>query len=93
MEKLVKQKRLLTDNLRKSHKRFLTTVTYKISLSTLCWFIPFLVSWANINQRDTCKCIVNANMQLIIAKLYENKTLLYHNIPKLLVAVHVILTV
>lgn len=85
--KLVKQKRLLTDSLRNLHKKFLSTVSYKISLSTFCRFRPFWVTWANIKDRDTCKCIVHANMELIISKLNEKKTLMYNNIPRLLAAI------
>ncbi|CAH0547526.1 unnamed protein product [Brassicogethes aeneus] len=85
--KLVKQKRLLTDNMRNLHKQFLISVTYKISLSTFCRFRPFWVTWANIKERDTCKCVVHANMELIVSKLHEHKALLHNNIPRLLTAI------
>ncbi|KAG5885942.1 hypothetical protein JTB14_018396 [Gonioctena quinquepunctata] len=82
--KLLKQKRLLTDNMRNLHKKILNSVTYKISLSTFCRYRPFWVTWANLKERDTCKCVVHANMELIISKLHENKVILHNNIPSLL---------
>lgn len=82
--KLVKQKRLLTDNMRNLHKKFLNCITYKISLSTFCKYRPFWVTWAYLKDRDTCKCVVHANIELIISKLHENKVFIHNNIPSLL---------
>lgn len=82
--KIVKQKRLLTDNMRNLHKKFLNSITYKISLSTFCKYRPFWVTWANLKERDTCKCVVHVNLELIISELHDNKVISHNNIPGLL---------
>lgn len=68
----VKQKRLLCDTMKNLHKKFLTTVVYKVSLATFCKFRPFWITWALVKDRNTCKCVIHANIQLMIQKLYES---------------------
>ncbi|CAG5075449.1 Protein of unknown function [Cotesia congregata] len=80
----VKQKRLLGDTIKNLHKKFLATVEYKMSLATFCRFRPFWVTWANIKDRNTCQCMIHANMQLMIMKLHENKALPNCNLTKFL---------
>lgn len=80
----VKQKRLLCDTMKNLHNKFLTTVEYKISLTTFCRFRPFWVTWANIKDRNTCKCVIHANVQRMIMKLHENKVLPCCNLTKFL---------
>lgn len=53
--------------------KFLTTIEYKISLTTFYRFWPFWVGWANIKNRNTCKCVIHAKQ--MIMKLHENKVL------------------
>lgn len=80
----IKQKRLLCDTLKNLHKKFLTMVEYKISFATFCRFRPFWVTWAGIKERDTCKCVIHANIELMIMKLHENKALPCFNFTRFL---------
>lgn len=80
----VKQKHLLCDTMKNLHNKFLTTVEYKISLTSFCRFRPFWVTWANVKDRDTCKCVIHANFQRMIMKLHENRVLPCCNLTKFL---------
>lgn len=82
-----KQKRVLYDTLHNLHKKFLSTVNYKISLSTFCRFRPFWVTWQNVNTRNTCQCIQHANIQLMISKLHEVKALKFRNVTSILATI------
>ncbi|KAI8442439.1 hypothetical protein MSG28_005952 [Choristoneura fumiferana] len=82
----IKQKRLLCDTLKNLHIKFLATVEYQVSLATFCRFRPFWVTWASIKERDTCKCVIHANVELMVMKLHELKALPCCNLTRFLAA-------
>lgn len=83
----VQQKRVLCDTLYNLHQKFLSTVDYKISLATFCRFRPFWITWQNVHERNTCKCVQHANIELMISKLHEVKALKFRTVTAVLAAV------
>lgn len=81
------QKRILYDTLYNLHKKFLSIVNYKISLSTFCRFHPFWITWQNVDERNTCQCIHHANITLIISKLHEVKALKFCSVTSAIAAI------
>ncbi|XP_045489803.1 trichohyalin-like [Pieris rapae] len=81
------QKRVLYDTLYNLHQKFLGTVNYKISLATFCKFRPFWITWQNVNERNTCKCVKHANIELMISKLHEVKALKFSSVTAALASV------
>lgn len=81
------QKRVLYDTLYNLHQKFLGTVNYKISLATFCRFRPFWITWQNVNERNTCKCVQHANIELMISKLHEVKALICHSVSAALATI------
>ncbi|KAL4720760.1 hypothetical protein ACJJTC_007605 [Scirpophaga incertulas] len=81
------QKRVLYDTLHNLHQKFLGTVNYKISLATFCRFKPFWITWQNVNERNTCKCVQHANIELMISKLHELKALKCYTVTAALATV------
>lgn len=74
-----KQKRLLSKTLQNLHKQFSETVSYEISYASFCRLKPFWIVTPKHSDRETCKCIIHANTELIVAKLYEEKIFQYKN--------------
>ena len=62
---LKKQKRLLTDDLRNLHRKFLSGGD-KISYSLFCRLRPFWVVPAQERDRETCLCVLHENAQYLV---------------------------
>ena len=72
--KKVKQKRFLTDTLKNLHKKFSNdSPENRLSYNFFCKNRPFWIKAMNINERDTCKCIKHANIELMANALYKFK--------------------
>ena len=63
--RLKKQKRLLTDDLRNLHKKFVSGGD-KISYSLFCRLRPFWVVPAQERDRETCLCVLHENVQYLV---------------------------
>nr|CAH7730600.1 unnamed protein product [Callosobruchus chinensis] len=71
--KVTKQKRFLSNTLKNLHQKFLLAYpTLKISYTFFCLARPFYIKPMQISDRDTCRCIIHANMDLIVQSLYVN---------------------
>lgn len=70
-----KQKRYLLDTLRNLHLKFLKVTDFKMSYSLFCRFRPFWIVPPKLQDRDTCACIMHANIDLKLAALKNAKIL------------------
>lgn len=67
--KVQKQKRYMTSTQKVLHQKFMTKYQIKISYSFFCKHRPFWVLAPKSAQRDTCKCIVHENIDLMTKAL------------------------
>ncbi|CAG9814469.1 unnamed protein product [Phaedon cochleariae] len=71
--KVKKQKRFLSNTLKNLYHKFLHAYpNLKMSYKFFCLARPFYIKPMRVCDRDTCKCITHANMELIIQSLYVN---------------------
>lgn len=71
--KIKKQKRYISDTLKNLHKKFLAAhPDQKIGYSLFCKLRPFWVLQPDARKRETCMCIVHANMDLLVSALRKN---------------------
>ncbi|GBM41299.1 hypothetical protein AVEN_202891-1 [Araneus ventricosus] len=74
LKKCKLQKILLNDPLENLHKKFLHHYPQcKIRFSVSCKLRPFWVLIPKARDRDTCLCITNENMELIVAALKQKE--------------------
>ncbi|PZC80151.1 hypothetical protein B5X24_HaOG215373 [Helicoverpa armigera] len=64
-----KQKRYMTTTQKVLHEKFMTKHKIKVSYSFFCKHRPFWVLAPKSAQRDTCKCIIHENIDLMIKAL------------------------
>ncbi|XP_063225527.1 uncharacterized protein LOC134532701 [Bacillus rossius redtenbacheri] len=81
-----KQKRLLSNTLQNLHKKFSDTVSYGISYASFCRLKPFWIVTPKHSDREMRKCIIHANTELLVAKLYEEKIFQYKNPDEVLLS-------
>lgn len=74
-KKIKKQKRHLCDNLKRLHEKFNSShsARLRVSYQTFCRLKPFWIVTPNVNDRDTCLCVVHENTRLIVEKLNREK--------------------
>ncbi|CAH1106712.1 unnamed protein product [Psylliodes chrysocephalus] len=73
-DKVTKQKRFLSNTLKNLYQKFLHAYpNFKISYKFFCLARPFYIKPMRVSDRETCKCIIHANMELIVQSLYINK--------------------
>nr|CAI5839686.1 unnamed protein product [Callosobruchus analis] len=71
--KVKKQKRFLSNTLKNLHQKFLIAYpNVNISYKFFCFARPFYIKPMRVSDRETCKCIVHANMEYIVQSLYVN---------------------
>lgn len=80
--KVKKQKRVLNDTIQNLHKKFKSSVSYKISYATFCRLRPFWVTKPKVTDRETCKCMLHSNMEMLISKMFEENIILYKTIKE-----------
>lgn len=72
--KIRRQKRFLLDTIKNLYLKYLKINPHpKISYRLFCRYRPFWVKAMNVADRDTCKCVTHANMELMVDSLYSNK--------------------
>ncbi|CAH0558867.1 unnamed protein product [Brassicogethes aeneus] len=79
-----KQKRVLLDTLKNLHISLMKKCNITISYSLFCRLRPFWIVHPNCDKRDTCLCITHANMDLILAALFQVKIISISNHQNLL---------
>lgn len=79
-----KQKRYLLDSLRNLHKNFLKSGSVAISYALFCRLRPFWVVPPALSDRDTCMCVIHANIDLMLTALKKAKILNFGNHQNLL---------
>lgn len=67
--KLRKQKRILIENLKVLHEKFVSEVEYKLSYSTFAKLRPFWVVEPKLEDRNTCACILHVNTTILVKTL------------------------
>lgn len=83
--KLKKQKRYLNDTMKSLYKKFkYCNSSCHISYATFCKFRPFWVLQPNVRNRNTCMCVLHANMSLVVLKLHFLK-IIKENTPEQLI--------
>lgn len=76
-KKITKQKRLLLNTMKNLYLSFSkSNPDIKISYSLFCRWRPFWVKIMKISERETCKCLVHANMELMVNCLFSNKIII-----------------
>lgn len=83
-KKIKKQKRYLQDSMRNLHQKFLKTKGIIISYTLFCRMRPFWVVTPQVNQRETCLCVIHANIDLILHSLKQSNILLFGNYQSML---------
>lgn len=74
--KISHQKRFLANTLKNLYQDYLRKYPNpKISYRFFCRARPFWVQQMKVVDRDTCKCVIHSNMELIVQSLYSNKVL------------------
>lgn len=68
--KVIKQRRYLSNTMRNLHIQFCKKM--KISYATFCRCRPFWIVPMKVQDRDTTKCMIHANMELVVDSLYSN---------------------
>lgn len=79
-----KQKRYVLQSLLGLYEKFHQNKNFKLSYQTFCRLRPFWIVAAKIDQRDTCLCIMHANIDLKFSALCNARILNYNNYHKLL---------
>lgn len=71
--KAVKQKRFLCNTLKNLYREFIRlNPNIKLSYVFFCRARPFWITQMKVTDRDTCKCVTHANMDLLVHGLYQN---------------------
>lgn len=69
----VKQKRFLCNTLKNLYREFIRlNPNIKLSYVFFCRARPFWITQMKVTDRDTCKCVTHANMELLVHGLYQN---------------------
>lgn len=70
------QKRILNDTLQNLHKAFCSTyLSAKCLYASFCRWKPFWIIDLKWDQRDICFCKLHANVQYMVDRLKEHKTI------------------
>lgn len=79
-----KQKRVLLNTMFNLHKSFMKESGIIIGYSSFCRLRPFWITPPRCGNRDTCLCATHANMDLILAALFQAKIISVSNHQSLL---------
>jgi len=75
LKRIKKQKRYLLDSLQNLHKKFLESVSLKLSYSAFCSLRPFWVLIPKVKDREMCLCTTHENFSLLIEVLKKHDVL------------------
>ena len=81
--KVKMQKRLLNDNLRSLHKKFIKETSYNIGFTSFCKYRPFWAVKPKLSDRDSCMCKKHSNMQFKLDALVRQRLHVEKNVESL----------
>lgn len=78
--KITKQKRFLSNSLKNLHAEFVKKYNCNISYNFFCLNRPFWIKEMKVTDRETCKCMRHANMELLINCLHKYNIINHNSI-------------